>query len=155
MTKMKRRVAFLNTHPIQYFAPMYRELNRSDDLAITVLYLSDFSVRGSRDRAFDRERKWDLDRLEGYEARFVTGADRRGEPGTFMSVIAPSVWGEVKRGRYDALVVHGHTPAANLVAVGAAKATGTPVFMRCETHLGLGRSRLKAALRKPLIGGLY
>ena len=155
ITKMKRRVAFLNTHPIQYFAPMYKELNRADDLSVTALYLSDFSVRGGRDRAFDREVKWDLDLLEGYEARFVAGAERRGEPGAFMSVIAPSVWGEVRRGRYDALIVHGHTPAANLIAVGAAKATGTSVFIRCETHLGLRRSQAKTALRKPLIGGLY
>src|SRR5208337_3103712 len=30
----KRRVAFLNTHPIQYFAPMYRKLNTSGDLSV-------------------------------------------------------------------------------------------------------------------------
>ena len=151
----KRRVAFLNTHPIQYFAPMYKELNRSDDLSITALYLSDFSVRGGLDRAFDRDVKWDLDLLEGYDARFVAGAHRRDEPGSFLSIIAPAIWGEVRRGRYDALIVHGHTPAANLIAVGAAKVTGTPVFMRCETHLGLRRSQVKAALREALIGSFY
>jgi glycosyltransferase involved in cell wall biosynthesis len=150
-----QRVAFVNTHPIQYFAPMYKELNRSEDLSITALYLSDFSVRGGLDRSFDREVKWDLNLLEGYEARFIAGADQRGEPGGFMSTIAPAIWGEVRRDRYDALIVHGHTPAAQLIAVGAAKASGTPVFMRCETHLGLHRSPARAALRRPLIGGLY
>lgn len=153
--RQKRRVAFLNTHPIQYFAPMYKELNRSEDLSITAFYLSDFSVRGGRDRAFDRDVKWDLDLLDGYDARFVAGAQARSEPGGFWSIVAPAVWGEVRDGRFDALIVHGHTPAAHLIAFGAAKATGTPVFMRCETHLGLHRSQAKAALRKPLIGSLY
>lgn len=154
-SKKKLRVAFLNTHPIQYFAPMYKELNRSEDLCVTALYLSDFSVRGGLDRAFDRDVKWDIDLLDGYEARFVTGAGKRGEPGGFMSMVAPAIWGEVRHGRYDALIVHGHTPAAHLIATAAAKAAGTPVFMRCETHLGLRRSHAKAALRRPLIGSLY
>ena len=152
---MPLRVAFLNTHPIQYFAPMYKELNRSEDLSITALYLSDFSLRGGHDRAFGRDVKWDLDLLDGYDARFVAGAQARGEPGGLWSVVAPEVWSEVRDGRYDALIVHGHTPAAHLIAFCAAKATGTPVFIRCETHLGLRRPPARAALRKPLIGGLY
>jgi glycosyltransferase involved in cell wall biosynthesis len=151
----KLRVAFLNTHPIQYFAPMYKELNRSKNLTVTALYLSDFSVRGGLDRAFDRELKWDLDLLDGYEARFVKGADKRDEPRGFMSVIAPKIWKEVRRGRYNALIVHGHTPIAHIIAVGAAKFARTPVFMRCETHSGLHRSNVKAALRKPLLGAFY
>jgi glycosyltransferase involved in cell wall biosynthesis len=154
-TLQKRRVAVLNTHPIQYFAPMYKELNRSQDLSITALYLSDFSVRGGRDRAFDRDVKWDFDLLDGYDARFVSGAQARGEPHGFWSIVAPAVWAEVRHGRYDALIVHGHTPAAHLIAFSAAKVTGTPVFMRCETHLGLHRAQVKAMLRKPLVGRLY
>lgn len=74
----KRRVAFLNTHPIQYFAPLYAYLNTAPDLSITALYLSDYSIRGATDRAFGRAVKWDIDLLAGYEARFVAGAARRG-----------------------------------------------------------------------------
>jgi glycosyltransferase involved in cell wall biosynthesis len=70
-------------------------------------------------------------------------------------VVAPQLWHEVRRGRFDALVVHGHTPAATLVATGAAKAMRIPTFMRCETHLGLRRSALKTLLRRPLIGAYY
>src|SRR5690242_20304041 len=57
------RVAFVNTHPIQYFAPLYAELNRSDDLSITALYLSDYSVRGATDGGFGHIVKWDVDLL--------------------------------------------------------------------------------------------
>ena len=149
------RVAFVNTHPIQYFAPMYRMLNASCDLQVSALYLSDFSVRGIGDRAFGQVVKWDVDLLEGYDARFIAGASERGEPGGFLSVLAPGVWGEVRRGRYDALVVHGHTPGAHLLAIAAARSVGTAVFMRGETHLGLARGRTKSALRRPLMGGLY
>ena len=76
----KLRVAFVNTHPIQYFAPLYAYLNRTGEFAITALYLSDFSVRGSLDAAFGQTVKWDVDLLSGYDVRFVEGAGLRDEP---------------------------------------------------------------------------
>ncbi len=149
------RIAFVNTHPIQYFAPLYAYLNQTGNFAVTALYLSNFSVRGSLDREFGEVVKWDIDLLSGYNARFVKGAERRPQSGNFFSVIAPQIWHEVERGKFDALIVHGHTPAAVLIAVAAARHAGVPVFCRAETHLGLNRSALKRILRKPLMGAFY
>ena len=154
-TVPKLRVAFVNTHPIQYFAPLYAHLNRTGEFQVTALYLSDFSVRGSLDRAFGQTVKWDIDLLSGYEARFIKGADLRNEPGGFFSIVAPQIWREVNCGRFDALVVHGHTPAAMVIAVAAARWTGLPVFAREETHLGLSRSVLKRLVRKPVMRAFY
>ncbi|HEY2483239.1 MAG TPA: glycosyltransferase family 4 protein [Caulobacteraceae bacterium] len=152
---MAIRVAFINTHPIQYFAPLYAYLNAADDISVTALYLSDYSLRGGLDPGFGREVKWDIDMLAGYEARFVEGAPARSAADGFLSMVAPAIWDEVRSGGYDALVVHGHTPAAMLVAIAAAISVGTPVFIRGETHLGLERSPLKTALRRPLMGAFY
>jgi glycosyltransferase involved in cell wall biosynthesis len=149
------RIAFLHTHPVQYIAPLYQHLNRHWDASITALYLSDYSVRGGTDHGFGRHVKWDIDLVEGYDARFVRGAERRGEPSRFFSTVAPSLWGDIRSGDFAALIVHGHTPAAMVLAVAAAKASRIPVLMRCETHLGLQRSSLKRLLRRPLIGAFY
>jgi glycosyltransferase involved in cell wall biosynthesis len=149
------RIAFLNTHPIQYFAPLYAYLNQDDDLAVSGLYLSDYSIRGGTDRSFRTEVKWDIDLLAGYEARFIAGAARRNEPKGFFSIVAPQLWRQVRAGGFDALVVHGHTPAAMMVAIAAAKRAGMPVFIRGETHLGLRRSAVKSALRQPVMRALY
>ncbi|HEY7900160.1 MAG TPA: glycosyltransferase family 4 protein [Caulobacteraceae bacterium] len=151
----KRRVAFLHTHPIQYFAPLYAFLNAAEDLSISAIYLSDYSIRGARDRAFGAEIKWDIDLLAGYDARFVAGAERRNEASGLFSMLAADVWREVRDGGFDALVVHGHTPAAMLLAAAAAMTAGVPVLARADTHLGLKRSPLKRALRKPLMRSLY
>src|SRR5215471_10186229 len=154
-TASKLRVAFVNTHPIQYFAPLYAYLNRTGEFAITALYLSDFSVRGSPDRAFGQTLKWDIDLLSGYDVRFIKGAAVRNEPEGFFSIIAPQIWREVSRGGFDALVVHGHTPAAVLIAAAAAHWARMPVFLRGETHLGLSRSLPKRLIRKPLLRTFY
>jgi glycosyltransferase involved in cell wall biosynthesis len=151
----KLRVAFVNTHPIQYFAPLYAYLNQTEEFAVTALYLSDFSLRGSLDRAFGQRVTWDVDLLSGYDARFLKRAGRRNEPAGFFSIIAPQIWREVSHGAFDALVVHGHTPAASLIAVAAARWVGMPVFARGETHLGLSRRPIKRLIRKPLMNVFY
>jgi glycosyltransferase involved in cell wall biosynthesis len=149
------RVAFIHTHPIQYFGPLYSELNQTTELSVTALYLSDYSVRGAADHGFGLAVKWDIELLAGYEARFIRGAQRRAEPTGFFSAIAPALWHEIRHGAFDAVVVHGHTPAAMLIAAVAAKTAGIPTFLRCETHLGLRRSAIKKVMRWLLIGAYY
>ena len=45
---VKARVAFVNTHPIQYFAPLYRFINGSPDIEAVPVYLSDHGLRPIR-----------------------------------------------------------------------------------------------------------
>ena len=85
----------LNSHPIQYFAPLYAYLNSAPDLEVTVLYLSDFSIRGGKDAGFGQPVQWNLDLLAGYRSVFVGDAARAREPGGFWSLIAPQVWSEL------------------------------------------------------------
>jgi glycosyltransferase involved in cell wall biosynthesis len=151
----KTRIAFINTHPVQYFGPLYAYLNATEDLSVTAIYLSDFSIRGGSDRAFGQAVKWDVDILAGYESRFIEGASRRNEAAGFFSVLAPTIWREVRDGAFDAVVVHGHTPAAVLLAAAAAKTSRVPLFTRGETHLGLVRSPIKRALRAPVMRAYY
>jgi glycosyltransferase involved in cell wall biosynthesis len=149
------RIAVLNSHPIQYFAPLYAYLNAAPDLDVTALYLSDFSVRGGRDAGFGRDVRWDLDLLAGYRSLFLGQGARMREPKGFWSLVAPQVWSELRSGRYDVVWLHGHNYAANLIALVAAKTAGLPVMMRGETHLGLPRHGIKAKLRRPVMAALY
>lgn len=149
------RIAVVNTHPIQYFAPLYAALNRVDDLEITALYLSDFSLRGAHDRDFGKAVTWDVDLLAGYESRFIGKNLGTIEPYGFFSTISPEIFAEISPKRYDALWIHGHGYAAKMIALAAGRLKGVPVFMRGETHLGLGISRAKAAARRIMMGALY
>src|SRR5262245_59544743 len=149
------RIAVLNSHPIQYFAPLYAFLNREPDLEVTALYLSDFSIRGGHDKGFGHSFFWDIDLLSGYPYRFLGDAAKRRQPGGFSSMLAPEVWSAVRQGGYHALWLHGHAHAANLLALAAARSVGMPVLMRCETHLQLTRGKLKRALRSTALRSLY
>ena len=145
----------LNSHPIQYFAPLYAYLNASADLEMTALYLSDFSLRGGRDSGFGQDVTWDLDLLAGYQSVFLGDAARTREPGGFWSLVAPQLWNQLRSGRYDVLWLHGHNYAASLFALIAAKTAGLPIMMRGETHLGLPCRGIRSVFRQPLMGALY
>ena len=148
------RLAVLNTHPIQYFAPFYRVLDQSPRIEPTVLYLSNFGLRGGQDPGFGASVAWDIDLLDGYTSLFVGPADAR-TPRGFFSLIATGLWTELTSGRYDAVLIHGHNFAANWIALAAARAVGLTVLVRGDSHPELARGALKAALRRPLVRFFY
>jgi glycosyltransferase involved in cell wall biosynthesis len=149
------RLAVLLSHPIQYFSPLLRRLAAERDIDLTVFYGSTQSVDEYLDAGFGQRIQWDVPLLEGYRSKFLPNLRRSGAVAGFASLLNPSIVTELRRGRFDALVVHGHSYATNLLAIFAAKLLRIPVFMRCETHLGLRRAGMKRMVRRPLMTAFY
>lgn len=145
--RRKRRIGFVNSHPIQYFVPLYRRINQSADLEAVPIYLTDHSLRGDFDPGFKQKLTWDIDLVSGTDPVFVTGANKRKlNPGP-LRMLAPGIIRAVRGARLDILVIHGHNFGANHLATLAAKASGIPVLSRGETHLGLPFSPSRLAWR--------
>lgn len=150
------RLAVVNSHPIQYFAPLFRRIAESPDIDITVYYCSKQGLQtGFVDPGFGVEVVWDVPLLEGYNYKILPNLF--GDHGVrgFFSPINPSIIPELKRGQFDAVVIHGHNLATNLIALIAAKSFGTSVFMRSETHLLLKRHAFKALFRPSVMKLFY
>src|SRR5436190_19843252 len=62
----------VETHPVQYRAPVYRRLQEHHGVPVTVIYGSDFSVAGYYDCEFQRDFAWDCDLLWEYRSSFVS-----------------------------------------------------------------------------------
>ena len=75
---MQRRVrlAYLVSHPIQYQVPLLRRIAKEPDIDLTVLFGSDFSVRGYEDKGFGVAVKWDVPLLDGYKYEFLPALAR-------------------------------------------------------------------------------
>lgn len=156
MDRKKYRIAVLNSHPIQYFAPLYRFLCRDADLEVTALYCSDSSLRGGIDPGFGQAVSWDVDLLSGYPSVFLGGERaRKRTPRGFFSLICPEVWAELRDGGYDAVLIHGYSFAAYVLGMLAARVHGIPVFIRSETHLGLSRAPLRQRMRDFILARVY
>jgi glycosyltransferase involved in cell wall biosynthesis len=150
------RLLVFNSHPVQYFAPLYRRIHESGAADIMVLYGSRQNVDpGTTDAGFGRQVLWDVPLLEGYPHRFLWNVGgERGVDG-LMSVVNPGVIREIVRGRYDAVLLHGHSHLTTLLALATAKLTRTAVLMRAETHLLLQHRDLKRVLRGPVMRAYY
>lgn len=149
------KLAILNTHPIQYFAPLYRRLAQEPDIDLTVYFCSRQGAEEYVDAGFGQRVRWDTPLLDGYEHKFLKNLRRHDLVRGFWSLINLEIVRELRQQRYDALIINGHNHATHLVALSAAKLLEIPVLMRCETHLRLARSTLKRAIRKPIRTFIY
>ena len=134
----KPRVAIINSHPIQYFTPLYAYLTAQDEIDVTILYCSDSSLRGAMDPGFLRPVAWDIDLMTGYRSKFLGGGARRRTPAGFWSLICPELLWELDTGRYDAVVVHGHQFAAYVLAALLCRARQIPVLCRSDSRIHPG-----------------
>ncbi|MGE4070537.1 MAG: glycosyltransferase family 4 protein [Lysobacterales bacterium] len=142
------RVAVVNTHPIQYFAPLYAYITKHESaIDLTALYCSDYSLRGAVDAGFSQTVRWDIDLLSGYRHVFLGKAARTRKPAGFFSLIVPQLWREIRSGKYDVLWLHGYGYFACVLAFLAAKSMGMPVLLRGETHLQLHRTEWRRRTR--------
>lgn len=149
------RLAILNTHPIQYFAPLYRRLAQEPEIDLTVYFCSRQGSEEYLDAGFGERIKWDSSLLEGYEHKFLRNIRRKDKVDGFWSLINPQIISELRTNGCDAFWINGHNHFTYLIGIGAARLLRIPVFMRCDTHLQLRRSVLKRVIRKPLMHILY
>jgi glycosyltransferase involved in cell wall biosynthesis len=132
------RLAYLVSHPIQYQAPLLRRIALEPGIDLTVLFGSDFSVRGYKDRGFGVEVLWDTPLLEGYHSEFLPSWRDTGS----VSPTTPISRGIYRRLQnsdgspaFDVLWVHGYASVNALQAILAANALGIPVLLRAESWL--------------------
>lgn len=153
MSSKPIRLAWLATHPIQYQAPLLREIAQCPDIDLTALFFSDFSTRGFIDPGFGRAIEWDTPLLQGYQYEFLpgTGSEIKG-----INTFQPKVGGLAKRlnrQNYDAALVQGWQHYGMLKAAWLAKRAGLKVLMRCEatdhvpSSTGLKRLLREATVR--------
>ena len=130
---MRRRIGFLVSHPIQYYAPIFRELAQRSDLTVFFAHRQDASAQGRAGYgvAFD----WDVDLLSGYESHFLKNVARAPSTQTFAGCNTPEIADRVPAGRFDAFVVPGWSLRSYWQAVGACRRARVPVMVRGDSQL--------------------
>jgi glycosyltransferase involved in cell wall biosynthesis len=126
---MATRLGIFVTHPIQYFAPLWRALAGVPALSLRVHFFSDQSVRGGLDRDFNVPVAWDTPLLAGYDHRFLS---RDADLSRTWSVSLPDAAGVLRDGRFDWVMIHGYTLRFEVQVARAARALGIPVLLRGE-----------------------
>jgi glycosyltransferase involved in cell wall biosynthesis len=145
------RLAYLVSHPIQYQAPLLRRIALEREIDLTVLFGSDFSLRGYKDQGFGVEVLWDTPLLDGYRSEFLRSWRDTGQVSP-TSPISRGIYRRLQHAdgspAFDALWVHGYASVNSLQAILAADWLGIPVLLRAESWLAdRERSRWKLAAK--------
>jgi glycosyltransferase involved in cell wall biosynthesis len=151
---LRKRVAFVVSHPIQYIAPLYQRLARRDDVAIKVFFTWHAGGKAVEDRGFGRAIAWDIPLTEGYDFELVPNVSAA--PGTdrFFGLRNPALLDRVMAWRPDVVHVAGWAWFSHLQLLRALHRRGVPTLFFGDSHLldqerGTLRSHLKTAvLRK-------
>jgi len=139
------RVAILNSHPIQYFAPLYRRLAREPAIDLTVYYCDSGGSKEHFDRGFGRKVQWDVPLLDGYRYEFMANL-RGGGLGGPLSLFNPAIVRAIRKGRYDALWIHGYSFATDWLGLLSAIAMRTPILYRSESSLRYDANTVRSPL---------
>ena len=149
------RLAVLLHHPIHYHAPLMRELAADREIELQVYFCFDHGVRRRRDGEFGVEYSWDIPLLDGYRHAFLKNWSPRPSTAPITGVFNPGIWRELRRGRFDALLVHGYVSPTVWLAILAARSCGIPVLMRGESTLLYGRSPWIRVTKKVFLRALF
>lgn len=144
------RALILDTHPVQYRVPIYKELHRlldGSDHSIHVAYSSDSSIRGAQDVGFGQTIAWDEPMQDGYPNTFLPGASER-TPAGFRSLGPDGLVHLFAEHRPDVVLLNGLLYHYYVAAMHLAKRHRAKVWLRSETQdAAFRRSAWKGLLR--------
>lgn len=148
------RIAILATHPIQYNAPLFRELASRQGIDLRVFY-SWQGTKNSHDPEFGRFIDWDIPLLDGYSWEIVPNFSRDEGTHHFRGLDNPDMNRRVSQWRPDALLIYGWAWRTHLKAMRYFKGK-IPVLLRGDSTLLTGSSaRWKQLLRRPALQWVY
>jgi glycosyltransferase involved in cell wall biosynthesis len=164
------RLAFIVSHPIQYYVPIYRELakrvreggkvGKSEGEKVGVSALKVFytwrDAGPARDVRFEKTFAWDIPLMEGYDFEVVPNTSP--EPGTHhrRGLINPDLVERVEAWKPDAVHITGYNYVSHGQAIRELSKAGIPVIFRGDSHLLDGRGPWwRWVIKKSILSKVY
>ena len=135
-------LAIFETHPVQYHAPVYRQVAEMG-VKLEVVYGSDFSVRGYKDKEFGASFAWDKELTAGTKCRFLEP-----EAESYEKVAGKGIGQALDEIRPQAALLCGYNHPFDKAALQECRKRGIPILLRAETtDHAVRRGWLKSRIR--------
>jgi glycosyltransferase involved in cell wall biosynthesis len=151
---MKKKLAIISSHPIQYNAPLFAMLSRSELLEIKVFYTWSQSRETLFDKDFGKIIQWDIPLLDGYEYAFAENVSKIPGPGSFRGIVCPALNSMITDWGAEALLVYGWAYHAHYHAMKYFKGK-IPVWFRGDSTLLDETGGIKKTLRRVFLRFIY
>ena len=145
---MSFRFAVVISHPIQHFAPIFRDLARLPGMDVKVFYCCDWGVEPTLDPGFGQVFAWDVPLLDGYTYEFMPIV-RKPDRLSFRQIDNPDVTERLARFAPHAIWIHGYGTRTTLRSLRWAKGRSAVLFFS-DSEL-LHRRSLPVRMAKSLL----
>ena len=151
-------IIIFNTHPIQYFSPLYKELNKDSKTRVLVLYGSDHGIKESFDKQFNTTFKYDVNLTDGFNYKVLKNW-RKGKNhfNGFLGLMNFEVINILRREPKSLLIVHGWAFLTCWLFAIAGRFLGHKVCLRAETPMKhfQTKNEVNKAFKNIFLGKLY
>jgi glycosyltransferase involved in cell wall biosynthesis len=150
-----KKLAIIITHPIQYYAPVFKLLNERRQIEIKVYYTWGQNSSRKHDPGFTRIIEWDLPLLEGYPFEWAINTSSNPGSHNYSGVKNPGLIRQILLFKPDAVLVFGWAYHSHLQVIRHFKSK-LPIYFRGDsTLLDKPRSFLKLLLKKLFLTWVY
>ncbi len=147
-----KKLAIITTHPIQYYAPVFKLLDKL--LNLRVFYSGGKQLVNQFDHGFKKQITWDISLLDGYAHEFLTNSAT--EPGShhFKGIINPNGISQIDLFEPDVILVYGWSYQSHLKLIRHYKGK-IPVYFRGDSTLLDQRIGFKNILKNLFLKFVY
>lgn len=149
-----KKLAIITTHPIQYYAPVFKLLHDRVQIKVKVFYTWGREAIEKFDPGFGKAISWDIPLLEAYPYEWVqnTAADKGSHH--FKGIINPELIQQVTSWQPDAILVYGWAYNSHLKTMRYFK-NKVPVYFRGDSSLLNESSILKRTFKSIFLKWVY
>lgn len=151
---MRIKLAIISSHPIQYNAPMFALLAKSDLVEPKVFYTWSQSTEEVADIDFGKKITWDIPLLEGYQYEVVENTSLEPGPHNRKGIDCPKLIDTIKKWSPDALMIYGWNYKAHFDAMKYFKGK-IPVYFRGDSTLIDEKPGIKRIVRRLFLKSVY
>ncbi|ASU36779.1 glycosyltransferase family 4 protein [Mucilaginibacter xinganensis] len=149
-----KKLAIITTHPIQYYAPIFKLLSHRGKIAVRVFYTMGESAVDKQDEGFKKAIKWDVPLLEGYEFEWMENVAGNAGSHRFKGIVTPGAIEQVKKYNPDALLVFGWAYQSHLKIIRFFNGK-IPIYFRGDSTLLNEVGGLRKTLRYIFLRWIY
>ncbi|MCX2492592.1 glycosyltransferase family 4 protein [Pedobacter sp. PF22-3] len=146
------KLAIITTHPIQYYAPVFKLL--AQKIQLRVFYTLGEQSVSQYDHGFGQQIEWDIPLLAGYDYQFLENISK--SPGThhFNGIINPGICEAVQDFKPEAILIYGWAWKSHLNALRFFKGKA-PIYFRGDSTLLDQQKSFRRLLRKYFLKWIY
>ena len=144
---MSIRLAIYSVNPVQYHAPIFKELDKVSTIDTTIFFGSNIGAVDFYSKELQTTISWDIPILDGYKYQFFYNLAFQNSRGSFSRINFGMVK-ELVFGKYDVALIHGYDTVSSWLVFLTCKLTRKKILWRGEASL---RPQRKGSIVKKIL----